>query len=461
MLISRTLNLNPQIILNYNMSINQLKEVAVIVNGVSGCLFQAFDNTCTYVLTATHNITDWGVGKPEIIRFIIENGAPEEVDISPASYIVGTNFFPHPELDVCIIKLPKIEGLPFVTRIDNLDTNNTGFTLMGYPDARREGNDNKVQWFRPDENVTILHTISRNMRESRIPDTPKYEEVIGHSGGCLVKYEGGNIMIAGIQNKVVDSETEQLGRVEFTTMEAFDEIIQTFHETLLPMFPGYLRDFSFFKNKTFPLNVGALYEDSVVLMRKCLRDMADEIISSQTTPFSIRSFFKERILVSGQSHEVLQGSTIWKVWLEFLTILNAVRPVNWTDEHVSAVFNSYRLLYSDNPGDWTEELQNLVYSDYRGLPIGGTVIVGTPNKPNYKYEIEKGKIPKITRATEKTMMKTDDGINFPFDSYRFVHIDYFTNKTLIDKLQDYGEIVDENELITKLKEQFDELFRIQ
>jgi len=442
------------------MSINQLREVAVIVNGGSGCLFQSFDDTSTYVLTATHNITDLVNEKPEIIRFFTEDGAPTEVDISPDGYEIGINYFPHPEMDVCIIKLPKIDGLPFVTRIDNLEINSDGFTLMGYPGVRREGNDNKAQWLRPDENVSILHTISRSMREARIPDTPKFGEVVGHSGGCILKYENGNIMIAGIQNRVVEADEEQLGRVEFTIMSAFDEIVESYKETLLPLFPSYLRDFSFFKDKTFTLNVGPLDEESVVLMRKCLRDMTDEIIGSETTPYGIRSFFKERILVSGQGHEVLQGSKIWKAWLEFLTILNIIRPISWTDENLTSVFNRFRLLYSDITGDWTEELQNLVYSDYRGLPIGGTVIVGTPNKPNYRYEIEKGKIPKITRATEKILMKTDDGINFPFDSYRFVHIDYFTDKSLKDKLQEYEEIVDENELVRKLKEQFDELFRI-
>jgi len=442
------------------MSINQLRELTVVVNGGSGCLFQPFDRTCTYILTATHNIVDWGIEKPDIIRFTYDGGAPQAIDISPASYVTGTNFFPHPELDVCIIKLPRIAGLPFVSRVDNLDTNNSEFVLMGYPEARREGNPNKTAWFRPDENISILHTVRRNVREARIPDTPKYEEVVGHSGGCLIKSEGGYVLIAGIQNKVVESDTEQLGRVEFTVMEAFDEIIQTFSGLLSPIFPGYLQDFSFFKEKSFLLDVGALYEESVSLMRKCLRDLAEDIITSQTTPIGIRSFFKQRILVSGQSHEVLQGSEIWRIWLEFLTILNVVRPTTWTDGYISDIFNTYRLLYSDTKNDWTSELQNLVYSDYRGLPVGGTVIVGTAHRPSYSYEIEKGKIPKITRATEKKLMKTDDGINFPFDSYRFVHIDYFTDKCLKDKMADYEDILDEQELIEKLKEQFNELFTI-
>ena len=441
------------------MSVDALRKYVVIVNNGSGCLFQSSDQDYTYLLTATHNITGYVPSPPRVTRFVKEGESFAPLDIDLGTLIIGENYFPHPGLlDISIVKLPRIEDLEYISRVDNLDENSQGYYLLGYPQARR-GQDDRSKWFRPDDAVSILHTVVAHVREARVPDTPGYDEIDGQSGGCFIKMDGKHLVLAGIQNKIPDAEGEQMGRVEFTTMSGFDQIVRTYPGQLAPILPGYLQDFSFFKDEAFPLEVDIFDEKNIVFMRSCLRDKTQEIIDSKATPRTIGDFFKGRILVEGQGSTVLQGRNIWRIWLEFLTIINTLKPQSWEASEIAQVFNSYRLLFSDTDKDWTYEIPNLLHSDYRGLPKGSTVIVGTVAKP-HRSIIPMGRIPRIDYVPDKARMKTDEGISYPFNSYDFVHINYYTGQCLIEKLDEYKDIFDEDELIAKLKIQYNELFNI-
>jgi hypothetical protein len=121
------------------------------------------------------------------------------------------------------------------------------------------------------------------------------------------------------------------------------------------------------------------------------------------------------------------------------------------------LFNSFRLLYSDTTDDWTFEVPKMIQADYRGLPSGSVVVIGTNSSPlDGLYEIEAKTIPNLMRVTNKKLMQTDNGINFPFDHYRFVHLDSFKKKCIIDKIAEYSNIFDEQELLTKLQGEYEQ-----
>jgi hypothetical protein len=155
----------------------------------------------------------------------------------------------------------------------------------------------------------------------------------------------------------------------------------------------------------------------------------------------------------------LSHKKIWISWLEFLVIMNLVKYETLTKEKLSEIFNSYRLKYS-NANEWTEIFRgDLLNSDYVGLKPGSTVFVNTRNAPktNRHLIIPKGTMPKnIGKVYDKRGFKADIGVD-PCMSFCFVHLDYFKTKCIIDKLDEY-ENLSEEQLLEKLKNEYHELF---
>lgn len=443
------------------MNINKLREYIVIINGGSGCIFQPMTKDYSYILTAKHNIEDYNNTIDILIRFEFVDGNWNKINIPYSELVIGENYFPHADKDICIIKIDKLNNLEQIIRVDNLDEDRFLYFLMGYPETRREANiENEVLWFRPDENVTINHITQNQLREARVPDTPGYEEIAGHSGGCLVKGKGNYFLLAGIQNKMVDAGVESLGRIEFSTMISFDEIVESYPNALSPMYPAYLKCFSFLKDDCFDLKAG-LSQENINFTKGFLRHQTEKIISSSATPMTIKNFFSKRLLIDKQSEDILLTKKIWIIWLEFLTILNIIKYDNFSGDELPEIFDSIRLIYSDTEEDWATEIKNIVYSDFKGLPKDGIVIVGMSKPPEDETFIINKTIPMIAHAKknqDRDRLKIDAGINFPFDDFKFVHIDYFKGKSIIKKHAEYSSLDDDATLLQKLKEEYTKFY---
>lgn len=223
------------------MSITKLRELVVIINEGSGIIFQPKDESSTYLLTAKHVVT--GSEKPsdgipavsKCSRLKKVLGKWKEVTIEFDKITLGVNYFPHEEIDICILKIGRLLDIDPVLRFEDLDNDRVGFLLAGYPSLRRIDKD-IIQWFRFDESVTIKQETTNGLVEAHIPDLPSYAELVGFSGGGIVRLEENRISLAGIQIKMVDShDEERLGRVEFTPLQYFDEIVAAYQGALNQM----------------------------------------------------------------------------------------------------------------------------------------------------------------------------------------------------------------------------------
>lgn len=439
------------------MNIHHIRAYVVVVNGGSGCIFQPFDPTSTYILTAKHVIEDAGNVVTELSRFELDGQIWNRIPIQ-FHLQENVNYFAHTDRDVAILKIPKIQGIEQVVRTDAISEDRKNYILSGYPQTRRDPitDPEYGNGFRQDEEVTI-HGLKNNfLVEAKIPDNPGFDEIQGHSGGALGKIRDDFFMIAGIQSQMVDADGEQLGRIDFSPMSSFDDLVSRYPNELSTLVPAHLGCFSFLKDSAFIMEVNVFDEESVAYTRNYLKNKAENIIASAATPLFIKDYFKTRLLLNPNNPEVLDGRSIWIAWLEFLTILNIIRYNAFDETELAEIFDSFRLLFSDTKEDWTRELQSMIYSDYKGLKKGGVVVISTIKSPlGNLYEINAGKIPKLMRANvDKKKMKTDDGINFPFDHYRFVHLDSFKKKCIMDKLAEYENILDEQELLLKLQEEY-------
>jgi len=444
------------------MNIDEARKYVVIVNGGSGCFLQPMTDEYIYVLTAKHNITDEGNKLEKIIYFEFENNVWTDHKIEIEQLIENKNYFPHPDKDIAIIKVQSFPSYDEAYRFDRLSDEKNDFCLLGYPGIRRNGNLNDiVEWYRIDNNLQICDDRGKGQFEAGIPGNPTIDEIKGDSGGCVVKIIDEKLFIAGIQNRMAD-KTEQMGRVRFTAIRSFDEIVEKNPEKLAPILPCHLKSFSFLKNEAFNLNGGRFVDKDIRYTERFLRDKAQSVIKSPLTPIGIKKLFENRLLLFNQKSDVLHSKDVWIIWLEFLTILNILKNTDYTEELVKNIFNNIRLICSDTKNDWTYELTNIVKSDYRGLKKNGIVVIGVSKSPADEdtYILEK-KIPQIANAIkeernehERGLLKIDDGINFPLDDFKFIHIEYFKKQAIIRKHAEYADIDNEDSLLEKLRTEY-------
>ena len=214
------------------MLLRKLQEATLFINNGSGVIFQPKDQASSYILTAKHVITgsdDPMVTTPQASSFSRLKKSSDgwkEMTVKLDEIIDGVNYFPHPKKDICILKIDRLSDITPLVRFDDIDADREGFCLGGYPSVRRLKKENKSKWFRYDERITIKQETSNGLREAHIPDLPSRNELVGFSGGGMVRMEENHLLLIGIQNKVVDSyKEERLGRVEFTPLQSFDEIV--------------------------------------------------------------------------------------------------------------------------------------------------------------------------------------------------------------------------------------------
>lgn len=438
------------------MSIDVIKEYIIIINGGSGCIFQPMDNTYSYVLTAKHNIANADNQITQFTRFKLNNNSWDKIEIPFEDLVENENYFPHPNRDIAIIKIAKIHDLENIIRIDDIENERTGYLLVGYPEPRRNANpDIKANWYRCDENVTIQGLRVNQLREGKVPDNAGYEEIVGHSGGAILKISGNYILLAGIQNKMVDAKNEQLGRIEFSPISLFDEIISEHPRQLFALHPPYYKSFAFLKEQIMKLE-GCFYD--IEYTKQFLRNITDDIVENPLTPHIIKSRLKERLLIYGENCSSFYNKGLWTAWLEFLIVLKIVGLNPKTEEELDEIFNRYRVIYSSSKEDWSKLMIDIVRSDYKGLKENACLIFANEADPKIPV-LGKGIILDVSKSVQKKQMNIDDGVNHPFESFKHVHIYAFQQNCIVEKADEYSHFnnINENELFQKLKQEYERI----
>ena len=443
------------------MDISKIREYVVIVNAGSGCLFQPMDDAYSYVLTAKHNITDNKIN--QLKRFKLNDSYSwDESDIPLEALVDNENYFPHENRDIAIIKIEKVPDLDNIIRFDDIDDNRKGYILAGYPETRRVNyTTKKDNWYRQDEDLTILNIKAYQLREGKVPDNAGYDEIVGQSGGGILKISGDYLLLAGIQNKMIDSADEQMGRIEFSPISLFDEIIEAHQQQLSPLNPPYCKSFEFLKEQIMKLD-GCFMQENVFYARQFLQNITDEILENPLTPDIIRNKLNKRMLTHNEEEGSLLQKGLWIAWLEFFIVLKILGENPLTEQELEDVFNRYRIIYSSSKEDWGNLFkEKIVYSDYKGLKENACIIFANDTHPQ-KTIIKRGLISNIARLIPRKEMKIDEGVNNPLESFTYIHIHAFQKNCIIDKEWDYSRFDNTNEieLLQKLKQEYESIIRI-
>jgi len=231
------------------MNQDNIKEYIVCLNGGSGVIFQPSEDNHTYILTAKHvlnNIADNPYNGFAHIDYFTA-AANEFTHIEPFQLVEGTNYFPHPDanIDLAIITVDRIPCPTNLVTIQHVKPDSGQYKLVGFPSVRRVGTPQSVNWIRLD-NLTVGAERAHGKREGTVENNATRNELIGASGGGIFTIRDGHLYLAGIQNQITAAQ-EAMGRVEFTPISHFQNIVDIPGCNLETIQPFYLKNFSFLK----------------------------------------------------------------------------------------------------------------------------------------------------------------------------------------------------------------------
>lgn len=444
------------------MNQDDIKKYIVCVNGGSGVIFQPMDIEYSYILTAKHVLEDVAsevYNNLVTIHFFNSITNTYEILKAPFELQIGENYFPHSGhgVDIAIIKLPKIDNLEKIIIKEDIAVDNKDYCLYGYPKLRRHpiGQPINLNWIRPDLDVTILDVKEGKKREADISKNQNYDELVGTSGGGIVKIFEDYLLLAGIQSEVV-SNAESLGRIKFTPVGYFNEIVNEYPDKLTPLLPPYMNSFKFLKDEILNLE-GYVGEANVETIRNKLKLKVDEI---QLKPNDILKLsFKDQLLVNNENKATILSKKLWTSWLEYLVVLQIVKNKIIDNTDVLEIFNNIRLIHSETQKDWMKIMPDIFKSDLYGLNDKGILIISTNKNPSCNIIEGKEIIMNIANAFPVESFKTDNAEMHPLQQFKFMHINVF-EKECIEKNQialNTCTGINANQLIPKLKEIFDEI----
>jgi hypothetical protein len=402
-----------------------LPKYSVKVEGGSGCLFQPINDEYSYVLTAKHVIS--GNNAPSIIRQTLdENDTP----INETIEIIGMPFLhSEPNKDAAIIKVKKIEGIDDLIRDDLKSENREGYYLCGHPKSRAN---NAFSW--RENKISIENRKEFGYFEGELDRVANREEVIGQSGGGIIKIEESCFLLAGIQKKMTAPDVnESLGRVDFMPLSFFDEIISENQVELSALFPPYIGSFERLLNDIFPL---PNLEYKRALIQNELKKVAKELCED-FSPKAILEIFKDEFLVKGTEKSINNHKQLWSSFLELLTYNQLHSEEKLTMDCLKELHKKRKLFIVDS-NSWTKKINEIFSSDLSDIQIGGSIVVcATNEKVTTRVEFSKEElklfIPDISTPIDpKNISNT---VNNPFEDLKLVNIFKFQDYIIKNILQ--------------------------
>lgn len=367
------------------MSASDLKKHTAKVGSGSGCVFQPMDEKNTYILTAKHLFQNKNeeTGEPEFIgdgseisiTFLEFDGNSWSGSLDTFRMEYEENFFPNPDADAAILKIPFRQGY------DNIHIRKEHLTneyyLCGFPHRLR--NEDTVG------NQVATFVVARFKQSGDFFNVAELgngitttDEIEGCSGGGIMAFDDkSNVFVSGIQSRMATSENISLGEIGIIPIKYFEEIIEIYKtegklEELLPVF---IRSFVSLIGETFQF-ASATTSPEEAALSDLLIAKAQFIQQSDLTPLELRSFLGEqRLLIKDQDSVELKRKKVWTFWLELLVILNIVKDKVHNKGDLRDILSKIRFFYSDTDKPFLDEhLQDLWKLDYKDLEDEGLVI---------------------------------------------------------------------------------------
>lgn len=415
---------------------DDLQFFTVKVAGGSGCLFQPLSSSYSYVLTAKHVIE--GVENIEIVRqYILEDGTKvdEPLEILEIPYLHSS-----PDKDAAIIKINKLNGIEPLLRSDLNLIERENWYLCGHPNSRVDNG------FSYRKNKLRIENSVELYVEGEIEKNVNHSEIVGQSGGGIIKSEGSCYLLAGIQKKMaVEDEEETLSRIHFAPLSFFDEIIEENEANLSPLFPPYIGTFNILLQDIFPFPNLLVKQE---LVRNTLLAISESICDG-TNPDKIIKEYGDNFLVNGTPNHIIYHKSLWKSLLEFFTIIKLYEETADLDDFKS-IHKKRKMLIVDTD-KWTKKLEEIYKSDLSEIEKGGSIVICATNESEpSKTEILAQELVILDISTPLDKMNISNTVGDPFSDLKLVNIFKFQHH-IINNIIELANINGVNSK-TKIKE---------
>jgi len=409
--------------------IDLLPKYTVKVEGGSGCIFQPIDDNYSYVLTAKHVVS--GNDTPSIIRQTLDENYNL---INESIELIGTPFL-HTDTnkDAAIIKIKKVEDIESLIRDDLKSEDTTGYYLCGHPDSRRDN----AYSFRPNK-LTIKNPKQFGYREAELERVANKSEIIGQSGGGIIKIENSCFLLSGIQKQMtVPDAKESLGNIDFMPLSFFDEIINENEAELSALFPPYIGSFEKLLNDIFTLpNLEFKRELIQTELKKIAKELCNDF-----SPKAILDIFKDEFLVNGTEKTINNHKQLWSSFLELLTYNQLHSDKKLTIDCLKELHKKRKLFIVDTDR-WTKKINEIYSSNLSDIEIGGSIVICATNEKitsrvEYTKEELKLIIPDISNPIDSKNISNT--VKNPFEDLRLINIFKFQD-SIINNILKYKEI---------------------
>lgn len=400
---------------------DNLQFFTVKVGEGSGCLFQPDDSSYSYVLTAKHVVQ--GIKDIKIERqWINGNGDLENEKLE----ISGQPFLHHdPNKDAAIIKVSKVDHIDMLLRADLSTAEMDNWYLCGHPDTRREDS------FSYRKNKLRIENSVEVYIEGEIERAVTHSEIVGQSGGGIIKSENSCFLLAGIQKKMaVEDDVESISRIHFAPLSLFDEIIEENRNELSPLFPPYITAFENLLHEIFPFrNLIAKQQ----LIRNTLIAISEGICAG-VTPEKIIISHGKKFLVEGTSPDILYHKSLWKSLLEFFTIITLYgEQIDFED---LASVHKKRKMFIVDTDNWVKKLEEIYRSDLSEIDKGGAIVICATNEnETNKLELSSQELAIMDISVPIDKMNISNTVENPFSDLRVVNIFKFQDCIINNVIQ--------------------------
>lgn len=415
---------------------DSLQFFTVKVGDGSGCLFQPIDSNYSYVLTAKHVVE--GVENIKIERqWINGDGALENEELE----ILGQPFLHNaPQKDAAIIKVKKVDNIDMLLRADLSTIEKDNWYLCGHPETRTDDN------FSYRKNKLRIENPVELYIEGEIEKAVTYSEIVGQSGGGIIKSEDSCFLLAGIQKKMaVEDDDESISRIHFAPLSFFDEIIEENMNDLSPLFPPYIAAFESLLQEIFPFrNLIAKQQ----LIRNTLTAISEGICAG-VTPEKIIILQGKKFLAEGTAPDILYHKSLWKSLLEFFTIITLYEEQIDFDDLASV--HKKRKMFIVDTDNWVKKLEEIYRSDLSEIDKGGTIVICATNEnETNKLELSSEELAIMDISVPIDKMNISNTVENPFSDLRLVNIFKFQD-CIINNVIQLANITGANSKI-KIKE---------
>ncbi len=386
--------------------IDKFRDFTVMVENGSGCLFQPMSDDYTYVLTAKHVIED--CNSINIVRKTIKDG---QIICETLEVIDQPFINPVADKDAAIIKIKRVNNLDYLLRVDDVFENKDEYYLCGYPNTRADDNDG----YRHNK-TTAQHQKESGHIEVELEKFVTYDDVVGQSGGGILKFDSGYYLIAGIQKQMsVDDKLEKLSRIDFMPLSFFDEIIENNLDSLARLYPSFIDSFLNLHDKIFILHDLPAKKD---LIRNFLHGLAKDLCK-EFTPKKILDAYNDSFVIGDKS--LVHCEYLWISFLELLVFKQIHTQDQLTLAELKNIHKKCKLFFGKSKR-WTDLAEKIFKADLSEIEKGGHLIVAALGDPKPTMVTLSSQIVCDICNVPIKEMTIHSTIQNPFEDYTIKHI---------------------------------------